>query len=76
LQPVTAGEWAVILRRQSVELTYREASFELDLSINRVCQLSSPRLGVLKKSRRGFVTSKSVKNYILKLQKKESHEHY
>jgi len=68
-QPITTGEWLALIRRQARELTISEAALELGLSENRISQLAGPKHNLLKRSRRGFISTKSVRNYVLNLNK-------
>ena len=70
-QPIDPGVWLALVKRQACELSLAETAAEIGCSVNRVSQLASDRLGCLKRSRRGFIKTISVRNYILKLQKSE-----
>ena len=60
--PVTSGEWLALVKRQAKELTLREVSASLDVSPSRIHHMC--KAGVLKKTRSGFVSTRSVYDYI------------
>ncbi len=62
--PVTPGEWLALVRRQSKELTIREAAVELDVSPARVHHLCAQ--GELQRTRRGFISTRALFNYVAK----------
>jgi len=65
-KPLTHGEWLALVRRQSKELSIRETAFELDVTPSRVHHLCAA--GVLKKTRKGFIDTRAVYNYVAKEQ--------
>lgn len=66
--PVTPGEWLALVRRQSKELSIREAAVELEVSPARVHHLCAQ--GELQRTRRGFIGTRSLFNYVARQQTK------
>jgi len=66
--PVTPGEWLALVKRQAKEMTLREVSCSLDVGLSRIHHLC--KAGVLEKTRCGFVSTRSVYNYVAREQAK------